>query len=194
MPDSSIAGFLLPTSAAPQDDAALEDILQTLIVGVTGLPGNMVRPAWQPIVAVQPEPNVNWCAIQILAIAPDFNPFIAHDPEALTDTLQRHESINVLLSFYGPAGQSNASLARDGLYIIQNHDTLKPYDMALDAPAMIRSVPEQINQQWVRRFDLEVTFRRQLTRVYSVLNLESALIDLLTDTPPSTFTVSVTQN
>lgn len=194
MPDSSVAGYLLPTSSAPENDASLEAILQHLVVGVTGLPGTMVRPAWQAIVPQQPDVAANWCAIQIMTVTPDANPVLEHDPVALTDTLIRHEQIAVLMSFYGIAGQQYASLARDGIFLAQNHQMLRPYNVALDTPGVIRTAPEQINEQWVRRFDLELSLNRKLTRVYSVLNFESALIDLSLDTPLLTETVSVTEN
>jgi hypothetical protein len=38
----------------------------------------------------------------------------------------------------------------------------------------IRAAPDLINEQWVRRYDIELTFRRKITRSYEVLNILTA--------------------
>ncbi|WP_431978620.1 phage neck terminator protein [Pseudomonas fungipugnans] len=38
----------------------------------------------------------------------------------------------------------------------------------------IRPAPELVNQQWIRRYDLFIYMRRQVVRVYPVLNILSA--------------------
>jgi hypothetical protein len=194
MPDSSTGGYLAPSSGSPADDANLEAIVQRLIVGVSGLPGNMVRPTWQVNIPQQPSPATNWCAIQIQSITPDDNPAIIHDPVAETDTLYRHEEIEVLLSFYGITGQQYASQARDGLYLNQNDEALKTVNMVFVGTSPIRTASDFINQQAVRRFDFTLTLRRQVVRTYSILNILSATIGLETDQPILTETVQVTSN
>jgi len=46
----------------------------------------------------------------------------------------------------------------------------------------IRTVPELYNQQWIRRFDLALTFRRKVSRTYPILNIISADPIYTTDT------------
>src|SRR4051812_9766277 len=54
--DSSTGGYLSPVVASSAlQDAALDALLQQMVAGITGLPGNMVRPRWQPVTPKQPE-------------------------------------------------------------------------------------------------------------------------------------------
>ncbi|MNJ82492.1 hypothetical protein D3C77_819390 [compost metagenome] len=46
--------------------------------------------------------------------------------------------------------------------------------MAFVGASDILPVPELVNQQWVRRYDISIQMRRQVVRVYPVLNILSA--------------------
>lgn len=172
MTDSSTGGYLSPAVASPPlEDDALTAIFQQMIVGITGLPGNMVRPRWQPNPPKQPEPTVNWCALGIAVQTLDDGPAIVHNGAGNgSDTYIRHEQIDVLASFYGPSGMQNAQLLSDGLAIPQNLEQLKAQDMNSVDTGQIRTAPDLINEQWVRRYDIELTFRRKITRTYAALN------------------------
>lgn len=184
MTDSSTGGYLSPAVASPPlEDDALTAIFQQMIVGITGLPGNMVRPRWQPNPPKQPEPTVNWCALGIAVQTLDDGPAIVHNGAGNgSDTYIRHEQIDVLASFYGPNGMQNAQLLSDGLAIPQNLEQLKAQDMNSVDTGQIRAVPDLINEQWVRRYDIELTFRRKITRSYNVLNTLTAQGTVQTNT------------
>jgi len=47
-------------------------------------------------------------------------------------------------------------------------------------------LPDLVNQQWRRRVDLPMSFRRQVSRTYPVLNLLSAEGEIATDPAAST--------
>lgn len=174
--DSTTPGYLQPaTQSPPLEDAELDAVFQQMIVGLTGLPGSLVRPRWQSTVPKQPEPNVNWCAIGVTFSDPDANPAMLHDPAGEgSDTLLRHEILTVLASFYGPNASAYAAQARDGIYVSQNNAMLSTFSMGLVRAGTKRPVPELINQQWVRRFDFDMTIRRQIVRTYNVRNILSA--------------------
>lgn len=193
MPDSSTGGYLVPAAPTPPvEDAALDAIFQAMIVGLTGLPGNMVRPRWQPVVPIQPPPSTNWCAIGVTNIDPDANPVMMHNGAGQgSDTMLRHEVITVAASFYGPNAMQYAAQARDGLYVSQNHAMLTANNMGLVRADKIVPAPELVNQQWVRRFDFDITIRRQVVRTYNVLNVLSAQGTV--DSEPRTIPFSVTQ-
>lgn len=184
MTDSSTGGYLSPAVASPPlEDDALTAIFQQMIVGITGLPGNMVRPRWQPNPPKQPEPTVNWCALGIAVQTLDDGPAIVHNGAGNgSDTYIRHEQIDVLASFYGPNGMQNAQLLSDGLAIPQNLEQLKAQDMNSVDTGQIRTAPDLINEQWVRRYDIELTFRRKITRSYNVLNILTAQGTVQTNT------------
>lgn len=176
MNDSSTGGYLSPAvSSPPLEDDALTAIFQQMIVGITGLPGNMVRPRWQPNPPKQPEPSTDWCALGINVQNLDDGPAIIHNGAGNgSDTYIRHQQINVLASFYGPDGMQYAQLLSDGLAIPQNLEQLKAQDMNSIETGEIRPVPDLVNEQWIRRYDLELSFRRKITRTYPVLNILTA--------------------
>lgn len=185
MTDSSTGGYLAPVDAQPPpEDLALDGIFQKLVVGVTGLPGPMVRPRWQPTVPKQPEANVNWCAISVSDQTPDASPAIQHSSaDEGSDTYIRHEDIDVLCSFYGPSAKGFAQRFVDGLCIPQNIEQIKAQGMAFISTGSIRAAADLVNEQWIRRYDLTVHFRRAVRRTYAVLNLLSAQPDYHSDNP-----------
>lgn len=173
--DSTVAGYLQPTGTAPPEDVALDAIFQQLVVGLTGLPGNMVRPRWQATVPKQPDPATNWCAIGVTGIEHDANAYEQHNPAGNgSDTFIRHEMLTVLCSFYGANALNYAAQARDGMYVAQNNATLDQYEMGLVDVGSLVTAPELVNQQWIRRFDLGMRIRRRVVRTYPVLNILSA--------------------
>lgn len=192
MNDSSTGGYLGPAVATPPlEDAALDAVFQQLIVGVTGLPGAMVRPRWQPTVPKQPEPSVTWCALGIRAMPLDAGPAIVHNPSGNgSDTYIRHQAIEVLATFYGPSAMQLAQLLLDGLAIPQNLEQLKANDMQSVNEGDLRAAPEFVNQQWIRRYDVTLNFRRKITRTYPVLSILSAGGSM--QTPQGTTPISVT--
>jgi hypothetical protein len=181
---------------APAEDLALDEIFAALIVGVTGMSGLFVRPRWQSAVPQQPEPSVDWCAIGVLNSIPDTYAYETHvsgpgitDPCA--DILIRHETLEVLASFYGPNARANAGLLRDGLQVHQNLEAIEAVDIVLTETEAIRSAPDFINQQWVRRVDMPMRFRRKITRLYAVQNIITATVELQDDSGDVNETFSV---
>ena len=181
--DSSTGGYLLPGNPLlPAEDAPLDAIFQQMVVGITGLPGSLVRPRWQPVLPKQPEPNVDWCALGVMAQIADAGPAITHNKTGSgSDDYVRHEDIEVLLTFYGPNGQRYAAQIRDGLCIPQNIEGLTKNQIAFVDAGPIRTLPELVNQQWIRRFDLPLRFRRKVTRNYPIRNVLFADVHLFND-------------
>lgn len=178
---SATGGYLAPAgSPAPAEDASLEDLLQAMVVGISGLPGAFVRPRWQASPPKQPEPSVNWCAIGVHETKTIANPAVDHvGSDDGHDQYQMHEELTVLATFYGPQAQAYASILRDGIYISQNAEAVRAQNMAFVGASDIRPIPELVNQQWVRRYDLFIQMRRQVVRVYPVLNILSAPVSLV---------------
>jgi len=182
--DSSTGGYILPAgSPAPLEDAALDALFQQVVTGVTGLLGAMVRPRWQPTVPKQPEPATNWCAIGVTNIEPDDYPVEIHDDTGDGhDNYAVHETLVVLASFYGPNSMSNAKVMRDGLYIAQNREALTQQGITVTDVGKPVAAPELVNQQWIRRYDVDIRFRRKVERTYPILNILSAPFEIDTDT------------
>lgn len=182
MNDSSTGGALLPTNSTLTGDAR-DDVLQALIVSITGLDGSLVRPRWQPNPPKQPAPDVDWCAIGITDDEPGASVAIIHDPTADdgqgADIMIRHRNLSVLASFYGPNSAAYAEQAQDGLALPQNIEILQSQLMTYSNTDTIRQVPELINQQWVKRFDVPLHFRQQVRRTYAVRSLVSANVGVI---------------
>jgi len=198
MPNTSASGGYLAPSVLtpPEEDAELDALFQGLTVGITGLAGAFVRPRWQTVVPKTPERDVNWAAVGVRSQKADAGPAIKHNPTAGgglgTDTVQRHELVEVAFSFYGPNGQRYAAVMRDGLSLPQNLEAIRPYGLRYRDQLPIVSVPEQINNLWFRRYDYTVFFARGFTRTYGIENLVAAEGVIVTDGVPPlerTFTV-----
>lgn len=177
--DSASGGFLAPSSPPPAEDVDLEDIILPVIAGITGLDiDTAVLPRWQPDPPAQPSPSTNWCAFGVTRSQGDVTAAVIHDGSGDgglgTSTEQRHETLEVMASFYGPAAQGYASLLRDGFGIAQNREALFLAGMGLIECSDITAAPALVNQNWVRRYDLTIRLRRRVDRTYPVRNLLSA--------------------
>jgi hypothetical protein len=183
IPAPTIAYYVPP---APLEDDELDNALQKWVVGITGLPPDLVRPRWQAIVPKQPEPGVDWCSIGVVSVHPEPNAFIQHLSGTITqasgDLSIRHEELEVLVSFLGPHAKKNLGILRDGFAVSLNFDAGKGWGLYFTGMDTGRLAPDFINQQWVRRWDSVITVRRMVARTYAVNNILSADIDLTDDT------------
>ena len=74
-----------------------------------------------------------------------------------------------------------ATRFRDGMFIDQNADTLRRISgLSLVSADDIRNLPELINNQWVRRYDLAVTLSRKNTRTYNVKSVVDPNVTIVT--------------
>ena len=179
---SATGGVLVSQAPQPLDDAALDAVFQALVSSVTGLDGTLVRPRWQPTVPKQPPVTTDWCAIGVVSSKVDESPWVALDPTNSFGLYWRHEELQVLATFYGPNSRTNATALRDGLDIVQNNEVLLQYAMRAIDCEPLRSVPELVQEQWIKRQDIMCRFRRKITRSYALLAMEGAEINLIDDT------------
>ena len=99
---SATGGYLRPELPWLAGDD-LDDVFQRLTVGITGLPGSMVRPRWQGRPAKDPEHDQDWVALGVTVETPDAGPSIQHRPAGNGhDVETRHFNIDVQFSCYGP--------------------------------------------------------------------------------------------
>lgn len=190
--DSSTGGYLAPTGTpTPLEDQALLDFFQAIFAGITGIPGTLIRPRWQPTPPNQPSNGTNWMAFGITDRPADEFAYEYHNPAAAggqgADIVERTEELTILCSFYGLNADSNAALLRDGLQVGQNREVLLKNGMALISAGGIVAAPAILNSQWYYKVDMSVRIRRAVVRTYPILNLESAVFSVeddsgLTDT------------
>lgn len=174
--NSATGGFLAPVGPHQPEGDAFEDDIQAVLVGIVGLPPDLVRPRWQPNPPPQPPVTTDWAAVGITEVNSDSFPAVIHSGAGDgSSTLQRHETVDLLVSFYGPNGRALAARLRDGLAIAQNREALFLMNMGVrEIGKKIVTAAGLVNEQWVPRYDLTVSLRRRIDRTYSVLNLLSA--------------------
>jgi len=172
---SATGGFLLPAaSPAPLEGQDFEDFLQQIFVGLTGIPGKFVRPRWQPEPPDLPAAATDWFAFGITEWDPDTYAVEEHDRSGNgTTNLKRHETVRILLSFYGQRASYYMALLRDGLQIEQNREVFQRNAMGLVDTGRATAVPSLVKDKWLNRIDLPMTMRRLILRTYPVLNLVS---------------------
>ncbi len=166
--------YILPTHTTPLPRGLnLTQFIQTVMVGVSGLPGILVRPKWQVDPPKQPDIGVNWMAIGIETLTPDANGYVGVNEDEATVS-QRHEAIDVSCHIYGPDALENADLIRDGFQVPPNLEALRSADMGFVETSTARHLPDLVNQRWINRYIMNVILRREVRRVYPILTFLSA--------------------
>lgn len=192
---SASGGYLTPINSVG-DDLDLDILFQNLIVGLTGLNGSLVLPRFQPVIKKQIPQNENWIAVGVKDDSPDDNPSSEHLPNANSglgrDELSRQERIEVLVSFYGPNSKSYAKIVRDGLFISQNRDVLTSQGIVFIVCGKIIAAHELINESWIKRYDMLMSFNRTVNRLYDIQNLDSAEVIIYNES--QTLNIEIEQN
>lgn len=171
MGDSASGGYITPSSGSAYDQD-LEDIFQAFIVGITSLPGDMVRPRFQRDPPPFPAIGEDWCAFVIKNIKPDDGPYFDQKDETM-DSI-RHEELTLFLSFYGDHGQSLANVLKDGLGLPQNIAQLNAQKIKFISTGEIITAPDFLNNQYVIRYDLTAVFKRKTSRTFAVKSFVDA--------------------
>ncbi|EHU4694741.1 hypothetical protein KY843_001649 [Escherichia coli] len=169
--NSTEAGWLTPVSDDPTDGEALDRLLSRWVCEVSGLQKGRVRPRWQPSQKALLPADTDWCAAGVIQVIPDDNPAFVQTSEERSE-LWRHETIECMVSFYGPSGMAIACRFRDGLCLPQNNAALNLSGLSLKSFSQITPFPELINQQWIRRYDLTVSLCRKVVREYDIRTLK----------------------
>lgn len=171
---SATGGYILPAAPTPlPGNLTFQQFLQTVFVGVSGLPPQLVRPDWQIKPPKEPDIEIDWLAFGLVKAKPDSNAFVGLDSNNVNLTI-RHEELHVRCVFYGPNGYDNSGLMRDGFQLSQNREALMSAFMNFVETTEATRVPDLVNERWVDRWEMEAVFRREIMRTYPVLNFVSA--------------------
>ncbi len=155
----------------------LEQFIQQLLVGITGIEGSFVRPIWQIEEPNQPTIDKNWISYGIISSQPDANAWVAtketEDEEVVVES-QRHELLNISLNIYGPLAFETAGIIRDGFQIPTNLQALVYAKMGFVEVGTAQRSPDLMGGRWVQRFNMSLFLRRQIVRTYPIPTLISA--------------------
>lgn len=192
MTTSATGGYLQPSSTQGAHGVTFEDFMQAYFVGLSGLPGALVRPRFQPKPPQVPLATVDWLACGITRVVKDHSGYAEHDPTGEgSHALERHEQVDFLLTFYGPNRHTIASLVEDNIQIRQNREPLQLNGIAFLECGGQTEAADLVNEEYRLRADIPISFRRLVKRVYPILNLLSVQGAFVTDdgNPPQPFIV-----
>ncbi len=179
--NSTQAGYLTG-STGPVYDSPLDRVMHDVIAGVTGLPGALIRPRWQPEPPATPDIAVNWIAFGNMGEKRDTFAHVSEINQGdMGQDVTRTEEIKFLVSVYGPRCNEYAAILADGFMIGQNRDGLIDLNASIVYCTDAITAPALINGKWVKRADMEVMVRRRTVRRYNVAAIESAHLSLDTE-------------
>jgi hypothetical protein len=188
MPDSSTGGYLAPTSTGGDlNDQALQDFLQGIVVGITGMAGNLVRPRFQKEPPDPPDIDTTWAAI-----GPgqrDREPFSALVRKSQSTIVVRNRTLEIICSFYGPEAETMGEMFAMGLDLPQNREGIQYANGQLTGFNLVGGVtgpviaPALVKSQWRYRADYTFKLRQQQQYTYPVLTVEKAQATLETQPP-----------
>lgn len=171
---SASGGYLTPVTPSPfPSSLTMVQFLQTVLVGISGLDGTLVRPKWQANPPKQPDIGVNWMAFNIIATKPDTYGYNYLDANNINQS-KRHEGLELQCSFYGPDCNSLAGIVADGFQITQNLEALQIAKMGFTNTGDILHVPDFVNERWIDRVEMTLFLRREIQRSYPILSVVSA--------------------
>lgn len=174
MPNTSATGGYLSQTSGPLDGLDLRRFIGSVLVGVSGLAPELVRPAWQQNPPPVPGIDVNWMAFGITSRRADNDPYQAEKSGGDGSIMLRHEELDILLTFYGPGCLQKAADVRDGFELTQNTESLLLAGMAYIDLSDVIHAPELVNDRWFDRADATLTIRREVRREYRVLSFVGA--------------------
>lgn len=175
--NSSTGGYV--QNNAPQKlprSLTFTGFLQTVLIGISGLPGDLVRPYYQRNPPKRPEFDTDWLAFAVTESEAQGFPFEGQtgSGDTLAYTSQYHESCVLECSMYGPAALENYRILRDGFYLSQNLEALVSANFGLIGVGKALRNPELISEQWFNRWTFTIGLRFEQVRTYPVLTLVSA--------------------
>ncbi len=174
MSDSATGGYLIPTITPPlPGNLSIEDFIQTVIVGISGYPGNLVRPRFQVAPPKNPSIETDWIAFGIENLTPDANAYVGKLPND-TDILARTQRLEIQVAFYGPNSLDNIAAFIDGFQITQNLEAMLIANIAFNGISQAIRGPDLLNERWVNRYETTLTLVRTIQRFYPILSFASA--------------------
>lgn len=191
-------GFVSPSYVNNElNDQQIRRFLNVLVSGITLIPGDLVRPRWQPEPPNQPDFDKDWAAIGIVKRTRDVFSAVVHctDPENFeqaTDTESRNQILEILCSFYGPNSDQLSEVLAMGLGLEQNRYALQLNGFGLVEVEESLAVPAIVKDRWLMGMDIHFRLRRLQIYTYDSPNLKGAIAELDVDGDPKEIKTPIT--
>jgi len=159
----------------------LENLFQSVIVGITGLnPVTGVRIAWPTEGAPAFKITDNIVFIQITEDDEPINKqrdvvmSDTFDGTALVQTMTFNRVNKLALTIYGPDSWANAQAIRDQMFYQSVHDLLSVNNiyMVTEIGSPVR-FPELFDERWWERVDLSIRFNELITNILTIPYVKS---------------------
>lgn len=163
--DSSQVGYLQPI-AEELNDLQLEDLLQDVLVNLSALDSEFVRPAYQETPPPIPNPSTNWLAFHVTSQQTNKT----NETRYINDTAVKgfYQKFTVAISCYGNKAQFYANNIIDSLQLHQNRDVLTDNKIVFHGSTDTINATEIIANKWFRRVDFNIDFERVYEKTYGV--------------------------
>ena len=172
MNTSATGGYLTPSGwedyLKDETVTTFPRFMHSVLVGVTGLPREMVRPAFQRTPYKMPDYSTDWMAYNLTNFTGEKGSGYSNG-----SCLSKHETFECVCYFYGDKATEYASTARDGFELSQNRSSLLINGMGYNGASSIVRVPQLVNDQYYEQVNMTFYFSREIKREYHVLNFSS---------------------
>lgn len=178
--NTSATGGVLTQVSGPIEGLELRRALQAIFAALSGLPGNMVRPAFQKDPAPWPDSGTDWMAFNVASRSTVGTAY--QDPATDNGIVHAHAfrtkrdvKFVIQFYFYGPDGAAIHGRMRDAIEIGQNRDTLMALGFGFTRMTDAQYVGEQTpDEEYLDRWDAQMVLTREELRVFRILNLEGS--------------------
>lgn len=177
---SATGGPLLPLNVGDiLDDDALQNVFGEFLKGISGIPGNLVRPSGQQEAPNIPkDPATNWVAFWVEDTTDHHLPVEQHNSNRPTsdgsNSLIKMQTIKLDVDVYGPNSGYYSELIRSGAMIQQNREKLKTFGIRLTKMNRKVAIPELLKERMTKRINFSLFFSRSYQIDYPILNLLSS--------------------
>jgi len=167
-------GYLNPASTVllPKQ-LTLTGFIQTVLAGVSGLPGQMVVPQLQVDPPKDPDIEIDWMDFVIDVQRPDANAYENVDSDTGATDFQRNEDMEILCNVYGAHAHETYGLIRDGFQLQQNRAALYLSNMGFTKVTEAKRVPDLVNERFRTKLAFGVYIQRMIQRTYTIRTIVS---------------------
>ncbi len=182
MNSSATGGYAKPESTVQLPSSlSLTQFIQSVLVGISGIDGKLVRPMWQQKPPKQPDIDTDWIGFAIASDDPDFQGYLNTNGDGST-SYGRQSTLEVSCKIWGPKTLETYAILRDGFQIPQNNAQLVRANFGFIELTRAIRIPDLINELWFNKVETVLRLHFTTQRTYPILSFLSASGTVYTQT------------